>query len=70
MSKSHTKYQARRPLPRLRTKARARTEQQTLTLGDLIAAAYDTVGDDTRAVARLLQSNAMAARIGRHLVID
>lgn len=69
MSK-RTKYQARRPMPQLRTKARGRTraEARTLTLGDLIAAAYDSVGD-TRAVARVLGSNAMAERIGVHIVV-
>lgn len=70
MSK-RTRYQARRPMPKIRTKARARARasQQTLTLGDLIAATYDSVGD-TRSVARLLSSNAMAERIGLQIVVD
>jgi hypothetical protein len=68
MSKKTMKYQARRPMPRIRTKARARVERATLTLGDLIAAAYDTYGD-TRMVARVLGSNAMAERIGLNVVI-
>ncbi|MDX2014753.1 MAG: hypothetical protein SFW67_31435 [Myxococcaceae bacterium] len=68
MSKKTMKYQARRPMPRIRTKSRARTTPTTLTLGDLIAAAYDSFGD-TRSVARVLGSHAMAERIGVQLVI-
>ena len=68
MSK-RTKYQARRPMPRIRTRARARVEKTTLTLGDVIAAAYDSLGD-TRSVVRLLTSNAMADRIGIQLIVD
>ncbi|MBL8934339.1 MAG: hypothetical protein JNM69_07290 [Archangium sp.] len=56
-------------MPRIRTRARARTEKTTLTLGDVIAAAYDSLGD-TRAVVRLLTSNAMADRIGLQIVVD
>lgn len=68
MSKKN-RYQARRPMPPIRTRARARSEKTTLTLGDLIVAAYDAVGD-TEAVARLLGSNAMAERIGCTLIVD
>ncbi len=67
MSK-RTKYQARRPVPRIRTVA-SPTNRPALTLGDLITAAYDTLGE-TNGVARLLSSNALAARIGRLIVVD
>ena len=66
MSK-RTKYQARRPMPRIRTSAVAKKAPAT-TLGDLIAAAYDTLGE-TNGVARVLSSNALAARIGRHIIV-
>ncbi|MDP1920458.1 MAG: hypothetical protein Q8L14_29710 [Myxococcales bacterium] len=66
MSK-RTKYQARRPVPPIRTVARSK-QPAAFSLGDLIAAAYDTIGE-TRAVARLLSSNALATRIGRHIVV-
>lgn len=65
-NKTKTKYQARRPMPRIRTVAKQ--EQSTLTLGDLIAAAYDALGD-TKSVARVLGSNALAQRIGRQLIV-
>ncbi len=65
----NVKYQARRPMPRIRTSKRARAEKAPLTLGDLIAAAYDALGD-TRTVARVLSSNGMAERIGRTIVVD
>lgn len=67
MSK-RTKYQARRPVPPIRTVASSKKQPAAFSLGDLIAAAYDTIGE-TRAVARLLGSNALAARIGRHIVV-
>ena len=46
--------QGRRPLPRSRRRA-AQVPSQ-VSLGDLIAAAFEVVGDDPRAVARLLNS--------------
>lgn len=69
MSK-RTNYQARRPMPQQRTRARARkAAPPALTLGDLIVAAYDAMGS-TKAVARVLGSHAMAERVGVHVVID
>ncbi|HLT28478.1 MAG TPA: hypothetical protein VK013_00420 [Myxococcaceae bacterium] len=46
--------QGRRPLPRIRRRAAQAPSQ--VSLGDLIAAAFEVVGDDPRAVARLLNS--------------
>jgi len=54
-------------MPRIRTSAVAKKAPAT-TLGDLIAAAYDTLGE-TNGVARVLSSNALAARIGRHIIV-
>jgi hypothetical protein len=39
------------------------------TLGDLIAAAFDTVGSEVRAVADLVSSSDMARVIGRRIVL-
>lgn len=39
----------------------------TPTIGDLIAAAYDTLGGDTRAVLSVLCFEGMQRRIGRRL---
>ncbi|MBE2253133.1 MAG: hypothetical protein IAE78_26610 [Myxococcus sp.] len=65
MSK-RTRYQARRPMPRIRR--RAKQVAAVLTLGELIAAAYDAMGE-TGAVARVLSSNAMAERIGCAIIV-
>jgi hypothetical protein len=54
-------------MPKMRPKVKGATTRAPLTLGDLISAACDTLGD-TRAVARLLGSNAMREQIGRKLV--
>jgi hypothetical protein len=60
----------RRAMPATRrTRAEVRTEPRALTLGDLIAAAFDTVGPDTDAVADLLSSRSMARALGRRIVI-
>lgn len=68
MSK-RTKYQARRPMPKLRKTTTATRQPSPLTLGDLIAAAYDAIGE-TNAVARVLGSNVLAERIGRAIIVD
>lgn len=59
--------QGRRPMPLMREKKKVATERPVLTLGDLISAAYDTLGE-TGTVVRVLASNRMANRIGRKLV--
>jgi len=43
-------------LQRLKQKARAHHEAVQTTLGELIAAAFDTVGNEVKDVARLLSS--------------
>ena len=37
------------------------------TLGDLIAAAFDIVGDEVKSVARLVSSSSMAKLTGRRI---
>jgi len=50
-----------------RTTAMAR--RVNITLGDLIAAAFDTVGCEVRAVAELVSCSDMARLIGRRIVL-
>ena len=62
-----TRMQGRRPAPKMRKKNRTCVEPATLTVGDLIGAAYDTL-HETGAVLRVLGSSRMAEQIGRKLV--
>jgi hypothetical protein len=39
-----------------------------VTLGDLIAAAFDTVGGEVRKVAKVVSSNDMTVATGKHIV--
>jgi hypothetical protein len=39
------------------------------TLGDLIAAAFDTVGSEVRAVSELVSSSELARVIGKRIVL-
>ena len=61
------KLQGRRPTPKARKQTRAEPVEATLTVGDLIAAAFDTL-DSASSVASVLSSNTMRRRIGRKLV--
>jgi hypothetical protein len=56
-------------MPRIRLAGDSKRPLSALTLGDLIAAAYDALGE-TKGVAKVLGSNALAARIGRQIVVD
>jgi hypothetical protein len=49
-------------------RARAVASQFNSTLGELIAAAFDTVGSEARTVARLISSADMAKAIGRRII--
>jgi hypothetical protein len=40
-----------------------------VTLGDLIAAAFDTVGGEVKKVARVVSSPAMTLATGKHIVV-
>jgi hypothetical protein len=63
--------QGRRVMPALRRKgrqAKAVATKVNLTLGELIAAAFDTVGTEARAVAKVLSSDTMARALNRRIV--
>lgn len=71
MAKANVKVQGRRVIPALRRgskKAAAAVEKKVLTLGDLIAAAYDSVDGSARDVARVLGSRPMSKAIGKKIV--
>jgi hypothetical protein len=40
-----------------------------VTLGDLIAAAFDTVGGEVKKVARVVSSPSMTLATGKHIVV-
>ncbi|MFO0596050.1 MAG: hypothetical protein U0228_12115 [Myxococcaceae bacterium] len=63
-----SKMQGRRPMPQMRTKkVHVEAAPKVLTVGDLISAAYDALGD-TEAVVRVLGSNRLSERVGRKIV--
>lgn len=62
-----SKMQGRRPIPAIRTRMRVVPRQKTLTVGDLITAAFDALGDSGQ-VLRVLGSARLSARVGRKLV--
>ena len=43
-------------------------KQVQVTLGDLIAAAFDTVGGEVKKVAQVMSSRDMTAATGKHIV--
>lgn len=65
------KRQGRRVMPALRKKSvEAKScEPLKLTLGELIAAAFDTMGDEVKDVVKLLSSPHMACAIQRRIVV-
>ncbi len=62
-AKRKASKRGRRPEPQTRV-----TSHKT-TLGDLIAAAFDTVGSEVRAVSELVSSSDMARVIGKRIVL-
>lgn len=56
----------RRAMPKVR---RHGVKAKTLTLGDLIAAAYDVAGGDAKRAQKLLTSREMTEALGRRIVI-
>jgi hypothetical protein len=62
--KASVSVKARRVIPN----ARRKSAKRTVTLGELIAAAYDAVGDPT-GVAQLLGSQPMRRATGRRFVV-
>ncbi len=63
-AKRKTSKRGRRP----ESQTRAVTSHKT-TLGDLIAAAFDTVGSEVRAVSELVSSSELARVIGKRIVL-
>lgn len=66
------KRQGRRVMPALRrsgVRAREATKQTALTIGDLIAAAYDAAGGKVADVAKVLSSNELIAATGKKIVV-
>lgn len=63
----NNKMQARRPMPKMRNKIKTTTTPKTQTIGDLIAAAYDALGDSHQ-VERVLSSHRLGERIGMQIV--
>jgi hypothetical protein len=63
-AKRKASKRGRRPESRAKAMASRKT-----TLGDLIAAAFDTVGSEVRAVSKLVSSSDMARMIGRRIVL-
>lgn len=50
-------------------RARAAVKRAQLTVGDLIAAAYDALGSEARVVARVLKSPDLSVAIHRRIVL-
>ena len=65
--KNTKKMQGRRPMPTMRNKMKVAVTRRTLTVGDLISAAFEALGD-ARQVVRVLGSKHLSERVGRKLV--
>ena len=70
--KGTVRRQGRRVMPALRrtakrVKAMAAAERGPLTLGEIIAAAYDTAGGEFREVLKLVTSPQMSKALGRRI---
>lgn len=60
------KRMGRRVMPKVR---RHGAKGKTLTLGELVAAAFDVAGGDAGRAAKLLSSREMAEVLGRRIVV-
>ena len=72
MKANHRKQTAEQKLEqggRARRGARAAVQRAQLTVGDLIAAAYDALGGGARDVARVLKSPDLSVAIHRRIVL-
>ena len=54
-------------MPKIRTKMKVTVKAKTLTVGDLISAAFEALGDAGQ-VVRVLGSTHLSERVGRKLV--
>lgn len=64
--------QGRRVMPAIRRKtaeAKVAVDNVNTTLGELIAAAFDTVGNEVKDVARLLSSRELQKCAGKRIVL-
>lgn len=70
-TETKVRRQGRRVAPALRrsAKAAAPAAKAQVTLGDLIAAAFDTVGEETDKVAKLLASRQLRRATGQKIVL-
>ncbi len=68
MSSNKVQRQGRRVIPAVRTTKAGNVAKATMSLGDLIAAAFDALGESTD-VTRVLQSREMTRAIGRRIVV-
>ncbi|OJH40796.1 hypothetical protein [Cystobacter ferrugineus] len=62
--------QGRRVMPAMRRTAQRKAPAAKLTLGDLIAAAYDTAAGDSLEVLKLVTSPQMERLLGRRIVLS
>lgn len=71
--KATVRRQGRRVMPALRRtakRAKAVAAQAPLTVGEIIAAAYDTAGGEFREVLALVTSPQMSRALGRRIVLE
>ncbi len=61
--------QGRRVMPASRRARRAKADPAQLTVGELIAAAYDTSGGERLEVLKLMVSPQMSRVLGRRIVL-
>ena len=62
--------QGRRTMPTPRRTTRRKAAPALLTLGELIAAAYDTAGGERFEVLKLVTSPQMTRALGRRIVLE
>lgn len=73
MAKTQRREQVKRAKQVKVERATAKVEKPMrrvqVTLGDLIAAAFDAVGGEVKKVARVVSSPAMTVATGKHIVV-
>ena len=69
MAKTQRREQVKRAKQTKAARATAKVGKVQVTLGDLIAAAFDTVGGEVKKVARVVSSPAMTLATGKHIVV-
>lgn len=69
MAKTQRGVQVKGQARKVAGKATAGAKRVQVTLGDLIAAAFDSVGGEARKVKRVLSSPSMTLATGRHIVV-